>query len=54
MGATRRWVSLYGRLIYLHMRSQFEFPWDFWIGILGSCLKQATGLIFRLFRTKCG
>ncbi len=46
MGATRRWVSLYGRLIYLHMRSQFEFPWDFWIGILGSCLKQATGLIF--------
>ncbi|AWP23202.1 hypothetical protein C4901_07550 [Acidiferrobacter sp. SPIII_3] len=42
----KRWISLYVRLIFLHIRSQFEFPGDFWIGVLGSALKQVTGLIF--------
>lgn len=37
---------LYWRLIFLHVRAQLEFPLDFWVGVLGSALKQLTALVF--------
>jgi ABC-2 type transport system permease protein len=42
----RKNLRLYFRLQFMQLRSTVEYAADFWIGIVGAVLMQATGLVF--------
>jgi ABC-2 type transport system permease protein len=41
-----RLARIYGRLQLLHLRAQLEYEADFWLGILGTVLRHASGFAF--------